>query len=91
VTAERRETAGVLIIVTGMALFAMVYGFAPAGYHGSNEEQFDTCVESIDHQYPVRPDRRVAGSERPFPTRGETKSDGVANTDIASFASRAGR
>ena len=64
-TAERRDTAGVLIIVGGMALFALVYGFAPERYHGSNEEQFDACAESLDYQYVVRPDWRVAGSERP--------------------------
>ena len=88
---RRRDNVGVFVIVGGMALFSLAYALAPAPHHGSNEEEFDVCFESFDREHIVRPDRRTAGHERPFPTRGEMRPDGVANTDIASFASRAGR
>jgi hypothetical protein len=54
---DRRDSVGIALIVAGMAVawLALVYALSP----------FDACFESPDYQHIVRPDRRVAGSERP--------------------------
>jgi hypothetical protein len=83
VTADRRETAGVVLIVAGIALFALAYALAPAAYRGSNEEQFAACVEDFDREHIARPGRRVAGSERLIVARGNVVNEMPGTARVA--------